>query len=311
MGTTTTMAEKVTTTIQETTTVVVEAISTTLDNADIVEVTSQIVENTIERGFSLWNFISNASDFANIILAMVASFITIWAFGKEHISRKVRFLDWSCGCGMYDGYTITVTLQSKCLSTLSIRRVDLIADEEEIVLKSINCCGKQDNKPIVIEPYKTISIISDGSITPLLEKNSLGEYNNIELRLIFFDGKVKKVKFKSPKDFPTSKNMKRSSRKYIEGVLCTQYLWYVVKVINPQGDISIYPIYGSGINRHGSFSKTFYNIDHVSSSVLENEDTVKSFFYNIIDDKRYIVEVLKNDNFIGAKNENTLKQVGK
>ena len=302
--------EKITTTIQKVTTAVTEAITTTMANTDVTEATSKVVESTVENGFSLLEFISNASDFANVILAILVSCITIWAFVKTHVSRDVRFLHWSSGCGIYDGYRISVALQSKCLSALSIIRVDLIADEEEIILKSVNCCGDVgENEPIVLEPYKTINITSDSSITPLLEKNSLGEYNNIELRLVFFDGKTKNIKFKSPNSSPISKNMKQANRKSIEGVLCTEYLRYVIKVINPDGKLTIHSIYGAEANGYGTLKDSFYNIKCVASTVVENEDTVKQFFENVIGDKRYIVEVIKNDNFVDRKNKKTSNQV--
>lgn len=310
MSITTNIAEKVTTTIQETTTLVAETISTTFDNTDVVEVTAEVIENINEKSFSLLEFISNASNFANLILAIIVSCITIWAFVKTHLSRDVRFLHLSCGCGIYDGYRISVALQSKCLSTLSIIRVDLIADEEEIILKSVNCCGDVgENEPIVLEPYKTINITSDGSITPLLEKMFFGEYNNIKLRLVFFDGKTKNIKFKSPSNSPISKNMKRANRKSIEGVLCTEYLRYVIKVINPDGNLTIHSIYGAEANGYGILKDSFYNIKCVASTVVENEDTVKQFFENVIGDKRYIVEVIKNDNFVDRKNKKTSNQV--
>lgn len=301
---------KITTTIQEVTTTVAEVVTTTMANADITEVTSEIVESTVENSFSLLEFINNASDFANVFLAIIVSCITIWAFVKKHISRDVRFLHWSCGCGMYDGYRISVALQSKCLSTLSIMRVDLIADEEEIILKSVNCCGDVgENEPIVLEPNKIINITSAGSTSPLLGKNSLGEYDNIELRLVFFDGKTKNIKFKYPRNSPINKNMKKANRKSIEGVLCTEYLRYVVKVINPDGNLSVYSIYGTETNGYGTLKDSFYNIKCVSSTVLENKDTVKRFFENVIGDKRYIVEVIRNDNFVDRKNKKTSNQV--
>ena len=310
MGITTTMAEKVATTIQETTTAISEVIATTLENTDIAEVTEEAIENINEKSFSLLEIGSNASDFANVILAILVSCITIWAFVKTHLSRDVRFLHWASGCGIYDGYRISVALQSKCLSALSIIRVDLIADEEEIILKSVNCCGDVgENEPIVLDPYKTISITSDGSITPLLEKNSLGEYNNIELRLVFFDGKTKNIKFKSPNSSPISKNIKQANRKSIEGVLCTEYLRYVVKVVNPDGKLTIHSIYGAEANGYGTLKDSFYNIKCVASTVVENEDTVTQFFENVIGDNRYIVEVIKNDNFVDRKNKKTSNQV--
>ena len=265
---------------------------------------NEVLSESLTINLNLWETVQSIFDFLNNVLGIIIAITTIVIFIKTYISKNVKFVHWMSGYSMFDGYTIGVVIQSRCLSTISIERVALILEEEEIILKSTHPFHKLDDSGfqyLILEPFKSLSIISDGSITPLCEKQII-DYNNISLRLTYSDGKTKEVKYKRQKSpEKINKNAKRANRKLLEGVLCTRHLWYVVKVISPDGEISIYPIYGHDSNGYGSIEKNFYNIKNVANSVMQNEYTVKSFFEGVIGDKKYIVEVTKNDEFIGNR----------
>lgn len=272
-----TTMEKITTTIQEVTTAVAEAVTT-------------IVENTTanSNSCSVWQGIYDVLDVINIILGIIVSATTIWIFCKTYLFKGVKFLSWNCGCSIDKGYTIGVVVQSRCLSTLSIKQISLLLDDgEEICLKDVGQIS--DEEHIIIEPFKTLKIVSDGSVKPLLNKFSLGEYKNLQLKFLFSDDSTKTVRFKHKKRKSINKKMKYPITTNYEGILCTKYLKFVIHIKDIFGNKHLYPVYIDG-----ELENIFYGYKFLDRKVIDNVESLKMFVEKTIDRSDTVVDLFEN-----------------
>lgn len=281
--------KEVATTVQETT---MEKITTTIQEVTsaVTEVVTAIAESTSanNNSCSTWQGIYDVLDVANIILGIIVSVTAIWIFVKTYLLKNVKFLSWRCGYSIYSGYSIGVMIQSRSLSTLSIREVSVILDNSEEV--SLMCIKEgSEDEHLIIEPFKTKQILSEGSITPLLDKKALDKYDKLQLRLVFSDGSSKKIKFKYKKDKNKEDKKKYPKTTNYEGVLCTKHLKYVIVIKDILGNKNIYPVY-----RNGIIKNNFYGYNFLKEDVIRSVESLTKFVEDTIISTEIIIDIFEN-----------------
>lgn len=224
---------------------------------------------------NLWNNIYSIVDFVGIMLGIFVSITAIMVFIRTYITRNMQLLSWTSSFGIVEGHQFRVILQSKCLRTLSIKKVVLVIGDEEIVLKEIFSVRNDENdEPIIVKPFQTVDILSKGATYPLFESDLLSNCKNIAVKITFFDGKTKKCKYKihKKKSNKATINQKRPHSEYLEGVLITNMLRYVVKEINKDGNEKVYAIYNFGY-----IPDSFYEVKRIPMDAMKNVEALEMF----------------------------------
>lgn len=251
--------------------------------------------NTVLDCESIWSNIYEITDFIGAVLGILVALTTLIIFFKTYITRNVKFLSWMNGYSIYDGYQLGVIIQSKCLSTLSIQKVIFIIDDVEIILNEAQLfLPKQDENVIVLKPFQTVNIFSQGSSIPLFDDELLFCHKKIALKLVFCDGETKtiKYKFKKKKKNLTNSNAKRPYSEYIKGILVTNHLKYVVEETTENGNKNIYAIYIDG-----HLKNEFYGIKNIPLNSMGKKENIESFFKLKMNDKNInsVITVYEND----------------
>ncbi len=230
-------------------------------------------------------------DLIGIVLGIIVSITAIIVFVRTYITKNIVFLNWTNSCSITDGYRFGITLQNKGLSTVSIKKVVLCLDNEHIVLKQVlspMSFQDEDEDEIVIEPFHTQRIISNGATVPLFENKLLSNYQKMALKIEFSDGTTKIIKYKNKKRKNITYNEKRPHSEEYKGILVTSFLRYVVEIIDSSGEKNSFGIYN-----HGYVKEEFFGIKSIPVVYMKNETFVKGFLEENLKGSISSVEVFK------------------
>lgn len=205
---------------------------------------------TIVNNTFFWKTVYNIIDFIGIVAGIVVSIIAIVTFLGSYYFKRIKILGWYKSSNIYEGYKFSVSIQNRCLSTLTIKRVSIILDNiEEVVLfypsNIFEDEGTQSNRSI--EPFKTETFTSCGSTQPLFEKSDLEKYKKIVFSFIFSDNTQTNVRYKLKKIKRSKYKTLYPKQNVLRGVQLTEHMMYIVERTNTARPITQNIVFINGL----------------------------------------------------------------
>lgn len=229
-----------------------------------------IVSNT-----DFWQIVYNIADFIGIVLGIVVSVTAIVTFLGSYYFKRIKIVGWANGAHINNGYSFLVTIQNRCLSPLSIKRVSIILDKtvEVLLFQSYTLMDGQDSVEVkTVEPFRTVTFVSNGSTLPLFERGSLDKYEHIMFCFTFSDESEAKIRYKL-KPLKKKKYKTVVPRQYvIKDIPVTDYMKYIVEHKNSEGVITKHIVY-----RNGQLKEEIGELSTIPKEQLESADTLKQF----------------------------------
>ena len=296
-----TTTEKIIETTKEVLTTVVETTAESTTTESVIKKATDIAI-TFE---DIYMFV----DLIGIVLGIIVSITAIIVFVRTYITKNIVFLNWANSCSLTDGYQFGVTLQNKGLSTVSIKKIVLCLDDEHIVIKEIlSPMFEQEDDDIVVKPFHTVKIISEGASIPLFENELLSNCKKMALKIEFSDGTTKIIKYKTQNRKKSRDNEKRAYRDYFSNILITGFLKYVVEVTDLLGQKKSFGIYSNGY-----IKEEFFGIKSIPSEWMKNKDSIKSFLEDNIKGSVFSIKVFKveSQEFVKAPKQKSKSQLTK
>lgn len=236
----------------------------------ICESATALVSNT---GF--WQKVYNVADFIGIVLGIIVSVTAIVTFLGSYYFKRIKIVGWANGAHINNGYSFLVTIQNRCLSPLSIKRVSIILDKAvEVVLfqSYILLDGKESVEAKTVDPFKTETFVSNGSTLPLLERGSLDKYKHIVFCFTFSDESKTKIRHKLK---PIKKNKYKTliPRQYvIKDIPVTDHMKYIVEQKDSKGVVTKHIVY-----RNGRLKEEIGKVNTIPKEQLKSADILKQF----------------------------------
>lgn len=240
------------------------------------------------------------ADFIGIIFGIVVSLTTLVILAKTYFLKNIKILNWVCSTGMFDGSRIGLAIQNRSLATVSIDGIYLILDNKErfIIKHRDPLISEETEMPLILKPFQSAEVFSDYYTEPILAKEKKYSLANYDLKLlvVFSDKSFKyfKHKHKPDKSYKYTKKYEliKPQKKTIKGVTVTDYIKYVVEVIDSSGVRHIHKIC-----EKGEINEPFYGISHIPVQYLENSSTLKEYLLSVSGKRFFSIEVCKNDIF--------------
>lgn len=263
-------------------------------------ITNYLSVETTESCDITFDAIYKYADFIGILFGIVVSVTTLVILAKTYFLKNIKVLNWVCSTGMFDGSQIGLAIQNRSLATVSIDGIYLILDNKQrFIIKHRNpLISEETEKPLILKPFQSAEVFSDYYTEPILAKEkkySLASYD-LKLLVVFSDRSFKyfKHKHKPDKSYKYTKKYEliKPQKKTINGVIVTDYVKYVVGVIDSSGVRHIYKIC-----EKGEINEPFYGITHIPVQYLKDSDTLKEYLLNISGKTYCSIEVCKNDIF--------------
>lgn len=225
-------------------------------------------------------FFNYAKETIEFITTTLVSLIAIYTFYRTFISKKIKFLAYCHGSSVWDGDNISVSIQNFTLSTMAIKKVSMIVDDKYSILV------KEYNEPLILEPLKSINIISNN-----FTKNELLSSSNfldMSKKLFIEVGEntiVAKIKKHRKKKYNISAYQPSTNIScYSNGRLITENMKYIVYLL--KNKIIAKEII---ILKNGSMNCTIDGGNAIPSEALQNTETLKLFFENLINDNEITI----------------------
>ncbi len=263
-------------------------------------ITNFLSVEATERCNITFDAIYKYADFIGILFGIVVSLTTLVILAKTYFLKNIKILNWVCSTGMFDGSQIGLAIQNRSLATVSIDSIYLILDNKErFIIKHRNpLVSEETEKPLILKPFQSAEVFSDYYTEPILAKEkkySLASYD-LKLLVVFSDRSFKyfKHKYKPDKSYKYTKKyeMIKPKRKTIKGVTVTDYIKYVVEVIDSSGVRHIHKIC-----EKGEINEPFYGITHIPVQHLKDSDTLKEYLISVSKNSCCSIEVCMNDIF--------------
>lgn len=257
------------------------------DNGAIISEESQQVINTVSTESNLWQIIYSIADFVGIVTGIVVGFTVIGTFLITYFFKRIKILDWFYSSDMYNGYRFGFSIQNRCLSTLSFKRISLILnDTDEIVLFTADPLALTEaGKPYLsITPFQSESVCSKYSTLPLLQKGSLGEYKKIVFCFTYPDDKEQIIRYRFRKKKKKFTNVIYPKQEVLCGVHLTSFMKYIVEYRDKSNVCGRCIVF-----KNGSLSEMLGCVTHVPEEHLASSESLKDFLDNTLDEMSFDV----------------------
>ncbi len=238
----------------------------------------------------LWNVMkeifSTVADISIFLITVYTFYITVFP--------KLRFLGISHHFSMFDGDSMTISLENRSLSPISIKEVDLILDDYKITFFN----KKDAQEECIVDGFKTIAI----RMEPFSEIKSEDDGLNIitskprYIKMVT-SRRTQYIKINRKqcasflKRYEKRNKLKQTMviRNLYNGLLVKPHIKYALSYLDDKQEIQTLLISENGI-----LSGYIFGFNVIPTEHLTTEDSLRDFFKNFFKDKSFTVQDFYN-----------------